>query len=115
MALVSALLGRDADGGQAGQAGQQGSAVSKGPKVLVCAQSNAAVDELALRLSRGVLDRGSGLPRCSRHTLLHYYSCTPTCAIRGATLEQLLSSFGAAFRSIAVRQGRGHSSGHQRN
>ena len=32
-------------------------------RVLVCAQSNAAVDELALRLSKGVLD-GSGNARC---------------------------------------------------
>ena len=31
-------------------------------RVLVCAQSNAAVDELALRLSKGLLD-GSGKPR----------------------------------------------------
>ncbi|BDA50111.1 probable helicase SEN1 at C-terminar half [Coccomyxa sp. Obi] len=33
-------------------------------RVLVCAQSNAAVDELALRLSKGILD-GSGKPRCN--------------------------------------------------
>ncbi|CAL8465380.1 g4916 [Coccomyxa elongata] len=33
-----------------------------GCRVLVCAQSNAAVDELALRLSKGLLD-GSGKPR----------------------------------------------------
>ncbi len=39
-----------------------------GCHVLVCAQSNAAVDELALRLSKGLLD-GSGKPRCeiARH------------------------------------------------
>lgn len=73
VALVSALLGSGAVGGQAGQ---QAGAPGRGPKVLVCAQSNAAVDELALRLSRGILDRGSGQPRCPCPHCCACSSCT---------------------------------------
>ena len=40
----------------------QSSADTSSPRILVCAQSNAAVDELVLRLSKGVIDK-DGVPR----------------------------------------------------
>ncbi len=71
VALVSAFLSL-----QAGEAPALPEKLSKGTRgqgpaaagrrrVLVCAQSNAAADELTLRLSNGVLDKETGLKRCS--------------------------------------------------
>lgn len=70
VALASALLGLPPEEGPA--------APSRGPKaptepssaprrILVCAQSNAAVDELTLRLSNGILDRDTGAERYHPH------------------------------------------------
>jgi hypothetical protein len=42
----------------------QASSTSR-PRLLVCAQSNAAVDELVLRFSKGVPDGASSQPRCA--------------------------------------------------
>lgn len=63
MAIVSALLGTSPV--QLPPIGTSSSAAAGGGRVLVCAQSNAAVDELALRLSTGVRDAASGKPRCA--------------------------------------------------
>ena len=63
VAIVSALLGAAAGPQQQGSAG--GFIAAAAGRVLVCAQSNAAVDELALRLSTSVLDAASGMPRCA--------------------------------------------------
>ena len=67
--LVSAFLGSAAPAAQPRQprpAAQQQEpvlAAAGALRVLVCAQSNAAVDELALRLSTGILDSDSGKSR----------------------------------------------------
>ncbi|MCJ1297187.1 DEAD-box type RNA helicase [Xylographa carneopallida] len=69
VALASALLGLPPQ-----EAPAACSKAPKGPKeaslsprrILVCAQSNAAVDELTLRLSKGVLDRDTGTEREAR-------------------------------------------------
>jgi len=54
VAIVSALLGTKA----AEVSGTK--RVDKPARILVCAQSNAAVDELAVRLSHGIFDSASG-------------------------------------------------------
>ena len=64
VAIVSALLGTAAMQQQLGGGGSPAAAAAG--RVLVCAQSNAAVDELALRLSTGVRDTTSGKQRCAR-------------------------------------------------
>ena len=54
--LASSLLGLPPEEGPA--------APSRAPRrILVCAQSNAAADELTLRLSQGILDRETGTAR----------------------------------------------------
>ena len=69
VALVSAFLSL-----RAGEGPALPEQLPKGPKapaamrprrILVCAQSNAAADELTLRLSNGVLNKETGLKRCS--------------------------------------------------
>ena len=71
MALVSAFLSL-----RAGEVPALPEKLPKGPRgqapaatrprrILVCAQSNAAADELTLRLSNGVLEKETGLKRCS--------------------------------------------------
>ena len=63
VAIVSALLGIAP--AQQQPVGSASPGAAGGRRVLVCAQSNAAVDELALRLSNGVRDAASGKPRCA--------------------------------------------------
>ena len=78
VALASALLGLPPQEGPAAS-----SKAPKGPKeaslsprrILVCAQSNAAVDELTLRLSKSVLDKDSGTVR---------YLPAPSLLLRGS-------------------------------
>ena len=78
VALASALLGLPPQ-----EAPAETSKAPKGPKeaspgprrILVCAQSNAAVDELTLRLSKGVLDRDTGTER---------YLPAPSLLLRGS-------------------------------
>ena len=71
VALVSAFLSLQAGKGLTlpeklprGPKGQA-PATMRRRRILVCAQSNAAADELTLRLSNGVLDKETGLKRCS--------------------------------------------------
>ena len=64
VALASAFLSLQPDASPAAPAklpkGQQAPAQKHMGRILVCAQSNAAVDELTLRLSTGVLDKHTG-------------------------------------------------------
>lgn len=46
-------------------------------RILVCAQSNAAVDELTLRLSKGILDKDTGEERYC--LLAHCHIKAPYC------------------------------------
>ena len=73
VALVSALHAQrwaappaaaaDAGAGAAGPAPR--TAAAAGARVLVCAQSNAAVDELVVRLAHGFLNSPDGALRCA--------------------------------------------------
>ena len=68
VALASAFLSLQPDASPAAPVklpkGQQAPAQKHLGRILVCAQSNAAVDELTLRLSTGVLDKHTGDTRC---------------------------------------------------
>jgi len=73
VALVSALHaqrraappGAAADAGAGAAGPTQRPAAAAGARVLVCAQSNAAVDELVVRLAHGFLNSADGAVRCA--------------------------------------------------
>ena len=77
VALASAFLSLQPDASLAAPVklpkGQQAPAQKHLGRILVCAQSNAAVDELTLRLATGVLDRHTGNTR--------YGSLWPSCIV----------------------------------
>ena len=66
VALASAFLSLPPEEGPAAPSKAPKGSKDKAPaprRILVCAQSNAAVDELTQRLSQGILDRETGTER----------------------------------------------------